>query len=81
MPLWIILLVVSPVCVAIIAFSYLLFFDRDRLQSEDYQIRKQSLELIQEKGEPFPVNAPTIEAISNPEPPRLPDPASGGDNE
>lgn len=55
-----------PVVVAAIGFLYLLIFDRDKLQSEDYQIRKRSLELVQEKGDRFPVMARTIEAITNP---------------
>ena len=51
----------------------LLAFDRDKLQSEDYQIRKQSLELIQEKGDPVPVRATSIDAITNPGRPKLDD--------
>ena len=70
-PVWLAWLAAAPVVAAIIGFLYLLIFDRDKLQSEDYQIRKQSLELIQEKGESFPVNPASIEKISNPE---LPEP-------
>ncbi|MGR1251797.1 hypothetical protein [Aeromonas veronii] len=60
------LTVTSPVFIALFGFLYLLFFDRDKLQSEDYQIRKQTLELVQEKGDEFPMIARTLEAISNP---------------
>lgn len=79
-PGWLALIVAAPVIAAIIGFLYLLFFDRDKLQSEDYQIRKQSLELIQEKGESFPVNPASIEKISNPS---LPEPRKsiGGDSD
>ena len=41
-------------------------FDRDKLQSEDYQIRKQSLELIQQKGDALPISSTSIQAITNP---------------
>jgi hypothetical protein len=55
-----------PVIMAAIGFLYLLIFDRDKLQSEDYQIRKRSLQLVQEKGDDFPVIAKAIEVITNP---------------
>ena len=63
------------VSVPTIGFFVLLFVDRDKLQSEDYQIRKQSLELIQEKGEPVPVDAKSIETIALP---KLDDKNGGG---
>jgi hypothetical protein len=65
-PLWLIIIVTSPVIMTVAGFIFLLVFDRDKLQSEDYQLRKQSLELIQEKGQDFPINATSIEVISNP---------------
>jgi hypothetical protein len=71
LPNWLIIMLIVlayfPVLVAIFAFLYLLFKNPDKLQSEDYQIRKQSLELIQEKGHRFPVNPVSIEVIPNPE--------------
>jgi hypothetical protein len=45
----------------------LLVWDRDRLQSEDYLIRRQTLELIEEKGSNKAIDAATVEAISGPE--------------
>ena len=65
LPNWLIILICAPVAVAV--FGFLLFFDRDKLQSEDYQLRKQSLELIHEKGNKFPVLATSIHAITNPD--------------
>jgi len=62
----------TPLGMAIVGFLFLLFFDRDKLQSEDFQIRKQSLELIQEKGMRVPIDSKTVERISNPELPALP---------
>ena len=60
------ILSVAPVSTAIFGFLFLLFFDRDKLQSEDYQIRKRSLELIEQKGEKS-VPATDIELTTNPE--------------
>jgi hypothetical protein len=68
---WIIVIAFLPVVVACIGFLFLLLFDRDKLQSEEYQIRKQSLEIIQEKGGKLIVNPMNIEAITNPDYPRL----------
>ena len=65
-PIWLIVLIFLPVGTAIAGFLFLLFVDRDKLQSEDYQIRKKTLELIQEKGEVFSVSTASIEKISNP---------------
>lgn len=70
-PTWLIVITVAPVGCAIFGFLFLLFFDRDKLQSEDYQIRKRSLELIQEKGDKFPILGASIQAIANPEYPKL----------
>src|SRR3972149_3892937 len=53
-PTWLIILIISPVLTAIIGFLFLLLFDRDKLQSEEYQLKKRSLESIQEKGDSKP---------------------------
>ena len=65
-PVWLICLGIAPVIVALFGFVFLLFSDRDKLQSEDYQIRKQSLELIEQKGDLRPVAFQSIELIANP---------------
>ena len=70
-PTWLIVFIFLPVSVAVFGFLVLLVFDRDKLQSEDFQIQKQSLELIQEKGDPVPINATSIDAIANPGRPQL----------
>ncbi len=70
-PVWLIVIAVTPVVCAAFGFIFLLFVDRDKLQSEDYQIRKQTLELIQEKGDKFPVLGTSIQAIANPDSPKL----------
>ena len=52
---------------------------RDKLQSESYQLRKQGLELIEEKGDLRVIDAATIEAIANPDFPALPRNTSEGE--
>lgn len=64
-----------------IRLLFLLIFDRDKLQSEDYQIRKKTLDIIQEKGDKFPVLAASIQAIANPDLPKLSTDKKGVDNE
>ena len=66
-PTWLVIITVAPVAVAVLGFLFLLFFDRDKLQSEDFQIRKKSLEIIQEKGDSFAIATTSIDAISNPQ--------------
>lgn len=53
-PDWLIFLIIGPVVVTLLGFLYLLFFDRDKLQSEEYQLKKRSLELVQQKGDDQP---------------------------
>src|SRR5690242_11728348 len=51
LPSYVLIVCLCPVPVALFGFLFLLMFDRDKLQSEDYQIRKRSLELIEQKGQ------------------------------
>lgn len=69
---WIVAVGCSPVIVALIGFLFLLIFDRDKLQSEDYQLKKRSLEFAQQKGESLPHEIKNIPAIENPEYKALP---------
>ena len=70
-PNWIIVLTFAPVVTAIIGFLFFMLFDRDKLQSETYQIRKLELEMVQQKGG-LAIPAIDIQLISNPERPALP---------
>ena len=71
-PSWVpMVLATVPVAVALAAYVYFMFTQPDRLQSEGYQLRKQALELIEEKGSLAVVEATTIEVISNPDLPAL----------
>ena len=74
-PHWVLfILSISPVFVALFSFLYFMFKAPDRLQSESYQLRKQALELIEEKGGLSVIDAASIEAISNPDLPMLESP-------
>ena len=70
-PTWLTVIICGPVFAAIFGFLFLLIFDRDKLQSEDYQLRKRTLELIGDKGRDFLVSPTNIESITNPERPPL----------
>jgi hypothetical protein len=50
-PPWLLALIFIPVVSAAAGFFFLLLHDRDKLQSEEYQLRKQSMELMQQKGD------------------------------
>ena len=52
-PSWIKALMFGSVGLAAAGFLFLLLFDRDKLQSEEYQLQKQSLALIEEKDSPL----------------------------
>ena len=68
-PNWLIILIFVPVITAIIGFLFLLLFDRDKLQSEDYQIKKRSLEIIEQKGDAAPmlIEPGSLDIIPKPE--------------
>jgi len=71
-PGWLGWLIGAPVAIACIGYLYLLIFDRDKLQSEEYQIRKKTLELIEHKGMSGPMTVAAIEAIVTPDAYQLP---------
>jgi hypothetical protein len=61
-----------PILVVAGGFIYFMCKAPDRLQSESYQLRKQVLTLIEAKGSGIVVSELSVEAITNPELPRLP---------
>lgn len=64
---WIVAVGCAPVIVALFGFLFLLFFDRDKLQSEDYQIKKRTIELAQQKGDAYPLLVDSEAAVENPD--------------
>lgn len=68
-PSWAVVVVSSPPIVACVSYLILLFRDPDKLQSEEYQINKQLLELAQEKGMHIPSLLNLDAATPNPDSP------------
>jgi hypothetical protein len=64
-------LATAPVLVFAGGYTYFMIKDPDKLQSESYQLRKQALELIEEKGTRIPIEMTSVEVISNPDLPQL----------
>ena len=61
-----------PILLACVAYVYWMIAAPDRLHSEDYQLRRQALQFIYEKGSPA-VLATSVIAITNPDYRQLPD--------
>jgi hypothetical protein len=55
-----------PVATACAGFVYFLRFAPEKLQSEEYQIRHEAIELIRQKGTSISISPASIEAIANP---------------
>ena len=56
----------APIAVACLAFIGFALWRPEKLQSEDYQLRHESLQLIQQKTGQIAVDPASIEAIANP---------------
>jgi hypothetical protein len=56
----------APIGATILGFLYFMIFDPHRLQSEEYQIRHETLELIRQKGSTVELTPSSLEAIANP---------------
>jgi len=56
----------APVIATIIGFFYFMIRSPEKLQSEDYQIKHETLELIKEKGSSVEISPSSLEAIANP---------------
>ena len=57
---------VAPVAVTCLLALYFALFKPDKLQSEEYQIRHETLELIKQKGSTVELSPSSIVAIPNP---------------
>jgi hypothetical protein len=62
-----------PIVCACGAYIYWMVKAPNRLHSEDYQLRRQALEMIHEKGVKVGVLANSVVAITNPNLPRRPE--------
>jgi len=55
-----------PMLITCLGFCYFALFKPEKLQSEDYQIRHESLQLIQQKGGHIDIPSVSLEQIVNP---------------
>jgi hypothetical protein len=55
-----------PIGVACLGFIYFALFKPEKLQSEDYQIRHESLQIIQQKSGSIEITGTSINQIANP---------------
>lgn len=69
--LGLLLLAALPVVVTCLGFGFFAFRNPDKLQSEEYQLRHETLQLLQSKGGPIRIDATSLNAITNPALPRL----------
>ncbi|MBA6263904.1 hypothetical protein [Colwellia sp. Bg11-12] len=56
----------TPILVTCIGFSYFAVFKAEKLQSEDYQIRHESLQIIQQKTGTIEIPLASLDNIVNP---------------
>lgn len=74
---WLVITAIILFGMTVVAYFVLLIFMPDRLQSEEYQIRRQTLELIEQKGGEIAMLPTAVESISNPEHKSLPHTTGG----
>jgi len=67
-----------PVIVTCIGFTYFAFTNPEKLQSEDYQLRHESLQMMQTQTGSTTIDVSAITAITNPALPTLQLPPSTG---
>lgn len=74
---WLVAAAILPIGFTCLGFVFFALFKPEKLQSEDYQIRHESLQIIQQKAGRKSFTASAIEAIANPDVPRLTDGRDG----
>jgi hypothetical protein len=57
---------VTPIAITCVLAMYFAVFRPEKLQSEEYQIRHEALELIKEKGSRVEISPASLEVIANP---------------
>jgi hypothetical protein len=57
---------VAPIAVTCLQAVYFAIVCPEKLQSEEYQLRHETLEVIKQKGSPIEISPSSLEAISNP---------------
>lgn len=64
---FIVIVCLLPIPVALLGFFFLLLFDRDKLQSEEFQIKKRSLEIIEQSSGEKVIEAASITLTEKPD--------------
>jgi hypothetical protein len=64
---------ISPIGITCLGFIGFAIFRPDKLQSEEYQLRHESLQIIQQKSGRISLSPSSIEAIANPNTKKLKD--------
>lgn len=57
---------IAPVAVTCVLGTFLTLFRPEKMQSEEYRIRHEALELIREKGSLIEISPSSLEGIANP---------------
>jgi hypothetical protein len=57
---------VLPILLTCVVAGYFAFWKSERLQSEEYQLRHQTLSIIEEKGGRIPIDSVSLQEIANP---------------
>ena len=60
-----------PIFAALVAYFYFMIKDPKKLQSEDYQLRAQMLEILEKKGGEITIAPANLDLIANPAAPRI----------
>jgi hypothetical protein len=55
-----------PPIMACLGYGYFALCKPDKLQSEEYQLRHETLELIRQKGAHLPVSSASLDIVANP---------------
>lgn len=63
---WKIVIATTPLAITVLGFVFLLLFDRNKLQSEEYQLDRQYMEMIESKGQMAPMLAVFTSSIPKP---------------
>lgn len=56
----------TPIAATICGFFYFMLVAPEKLQSEEYQIRHEAMELIKQKGTSVEISPVSVEAVANP---------------
>ncbi len=74
------MLICIPIVVFAVGFIYFMIKDPDKLRSEEYELRKTALTMIEQKGGAISIVETSVEAIANPHYQESPKSISYGDD-